>query len=110
METDSMSATDNCSEIFDFRAEDQRSVDFETLVPADSTDKMGTFSEDDEIPLNRVERTIVKAVLEALQIIEDTKGSHHSFEDILNFGKELFCEGLGEECDIDIVDSVWPSS
>ena len=57
-----------------------------------------------------MERTIVKAVLKALQIIEDTKGSHHSFEDILNFGKELFCEGLGEECDIDIVDAVWLSS
>lgn len=52
----------------------------------------------------------VKAVLKALQIIEDTKGSHHSFKDILNFGKELFCEGLGEECVINIVDAVWPSS
>ena len=108
METDSMSATDNSSEIFDFSAEDERSVDFETLEPADSTDKMS--SDDEEIPSNRVERTIVKAVLKALQIIEDTKGSYHSFEDILNFGKELFCEGLGEECDIDIVDAVWPSS
>ena len=45
-----------------------------------------------------------------MQIIEDTKGLHDSFEDILNFGKELFCEGLGEECDIDIIDALWPSS
>ena len=110
METDSTSTvTDNTSEIFDCSAEDQRSGDFETLEPTDDTDN-NQFSEDSEISSNRVERTIVKAVFKALQIIEDTKGSHHSFEDILNFGKELFCEGLGEECDMDIVDAVWPSS
>ena len=38
------------------------------------------------------------------------KASQNSFQDILDFGKELFCEGLGEECDMDIVNSVWPSS
>ena len=103
-----MSATDNSSVIFDCSAGDQRSVDFETLEPTDSTDNQ--FGEDNEILSNRVERTIVKTVLKALQIIEDTTGSHHSFEDILNFVKELFCEGLGEECDSDIINAIWPSS
>ena len=38
IKTDSMSATDNSSQILDFIAEDQRSVDFETLEPGDSSD------------------------------------------------------------------------
>jgi len=45
-----------------------------------------------------------------LEITEDTKGSHHSFKDIVNFGKELLCEGLGEECDINIINTVWSST
>lgn len=49
-ETDSLSATDNSSEIFDCSAEDRRSVDFETLEPTDSTGNK--FGEDNEIPLN----------------------------------------------------------
>lgn len=53
---------------------------------------------------------IVKAVLEALQIMENTKASQKNFEEILNYGKQLFCEGLGEFCDQDVVDCVWPNS
>jgi len=109
METDSISATDKSSYISDYSNEDQRDDNFETLEPADSTENK-EFSEDDEIPSNRMEKTIVKAVLKALQIIENPKASHQRFEDILNFGKQLFYEGLGEECDMDIVDAVWPSS
>ena len=40
---------------------------------------------------------MVKAVM---QIMENTKASQNSFQDILDFGKEFFCEGLGEECDM----------
>lgn len=108
---DYMSATDNGSENLDCSDEDLRPE--ETLEPTDSTDNayMGSSAgEDDEISPNRVEKAMVKAVLKAMQIIENTKASQHNFEDILDFGKELFCEGLGEECDLDIVNAVWPSS
>ena len=43
-----------------------------------------------------------------MQKMENTKAYQNSFQDILDFGKKLFCEGLGEECDMDIVNSVWP--
>lgn len=72
------------------------------------------FSErvNDEIndATSHLEKTIVKAVLQAMQIIENTKVSQNSFQDILDYGKQLFCEGLGEACDMDIVNSVWPTS
>lgn len=109
METDSMSATDKSSKISDYSDEDQRGEDFETLEPADSTENK-EFSEDDEIPSSQMEKTIVKAVPKALQIIENLKASRQSFEGIWNFSKKLFCEGLWEECGMDILDAVWPSS
>ena len=52
----------------------------------------------------------MKAVLQAMQIIENTKVSQKRFQEILDYEKELFCEELGEECDMDIVNSVWPTS
>lgn len=68
-----MSATDKSSKISDYNDEVQRGEDFENLEPADSTENK-EFSEDDEIPSNRMEKTIiVKAVLKALQIIENIK-------------------------------------
>ena len=68
------------------------------------------MDEHDEIPSNFLEKTTVKAVMKSMQIMENTKASQNSFPDILDYGKELFSEGLGEECDMDIVNSVWPSS
>ena len=59
---------------------------------------------------SHLEKTIVKAVLQAMQIIENTKVSQKSFQNILDYGKDLFCEGLGEDCDMDIVNFVWPTS
>ena len=75
----------------------------------DSSNK-NNLDEHDDIPTNCLDKTIVKAVVKAMQIMENTKASQNSFQDILDFGKESFCEGLGEECDMDIVNSVWPSS
>ena len=110
MEIASVCATDDSST--HCNDEELRPEEFETLEPGDSSNNfcMGCSESEDKIPPNRMEKTMVKAVLKALQITENTKASHHSFEDILNFGKELFCEGLGEECDMDIVNAVWPSS
>ena len=49
------------------------------------------FSErvNDEIndTTSHLEKTIVKAVLQAMQIIENTKVSQNSFQDILDYGK-----------------------
>ena len=75
----------------------------------DSSNK-NNLDEHDDIPTNCLDKTIVKAVVKAMQIMENTKASQNSFQDILDFEKELFCEGLGEECDMDIDNSVWPSS
>ncbi|KAL9966452.1 hypothetical protein ACROYT_G024530 [Oculina patagonica] len=108
MEIDSVGATEDSNAIFHSNDEELRAEDFKTLEPEDSA--INSSENEDEIPSNRLEKTVVKAVLKALQLTENTKSSHHSFEDILNFGKELFCEGLGEECDMDIVNAVWPSS
>lgn len=103
-----------CVEETNGHSSDANSDDeIDMLDPPDAIiDEMGeaaTIEADVEDNLN-LDHFIVKAVLKALQIMEDTNASQKNFEDILNYGKQLFCEGLGESCDKDLVDSVWPNS
>ena len=89
MEIASVCATDDSNEAFNCNDEELRPEEFETLEPGDSSKNfyMGCSENDDKIPSNPMDKTMVKAVLTALQITENTKASHHSFENILNFGK-----------------------
>ena len=56
----------------------------------DSSNK-NNLEEHDDILTNCLDKTIVKAVVKAMQIMENTKASQNSFQDIVDFGKELFC-------------------
>ena len=93
-----------------FSVDNDTAESLEEISDSINSSNKNDLDEHDDIPTNCLDKTIVKAVVKAMQIMENTKASQNSFQDILDFGKELFCEGLGEECDMDFVNSVWPSS
>ena len=75
MEIASVCAIDDSNEAFNCNDEEPRPEEFETLEPGDSSNNFytGCSESDDKIPPNPIDKTMVKAVLKALQITENTK-------------------------------------
>lgn len=85
----------------------------EMIVDIDSSEDENdddASSEMDASESFNVKKIVIEAILEAMQLIESTRGSIKNFEEIMSYGKKLYCEGLRNKCDQDVVDVVWPNS
>ena len=64
--------------------------------------------EDDNI--NPLRRLVVKAVLDALAIMDDGGTSVKTFQDILDYGKRMLFTSVGGDLDVDILSAPWPEN
>ena len=53
---------------------------------------------------------VVKAVLDAMAIMEDCGVSIKTFEDILEYGKTMLLTFVGDDVDVDILSALWPKN
>jgi len=67
-------------------------------------------SDDEEQTDNPLKTIVVKAVLDALRIKYDSGVSVKTFEEVLEYGKQLFLTSLNEEIDVDILLALWPKN
>ena len=58
--------------------------------------------------MNPLRQIIVKAVLNAMNIMEDSGASVKTFEDILDYGKKMLFTSVGDDIDVDILSTLWP--
>ena len=58
---------------------------------------------------NPLKKIVVKAVLDAMAIMEDSGVSVKTFEDILEYGKMLLTS-VGGDLDVDILSALWPKN
>ncbi|XP_048586101.1 uncharacterized protein LOC125568272 [Nematostella vectensis] len=66
--------------------------------------------EDDFNQGNPYKRLVVKAVLQAMTIVDNSGCSIKTFEDILSYGRTMLFTNLDPEIDEDILASLWPKS
>lgn len=57
---------------------------------------------------NPLKKIVVKAVLNAMAIMEDSGVSIKTFEDILDNGKTMLLTSVEEDFDVDILSALWP--
>jgi len=99
-------------------SEDEMDIDSDAILENDngsvnsdnegeSDDSSNADSDSENFNLKKV---VTEAILEAMQLIQSTRGSIKNFEEILLYGKKLYCEGLGDKYDPDIVNAAWPNS
>jgi hypothetical protein len=51
----------------------------------------------------------VKAVLQAMTIMDNSGSSVKTFEDILSYGKTMLFSSLDPDVDVDILAVIWPT-
>ena len=104
--------------IMDFDAdgsfsEEQPAADImvEQASVSDSED-MDVFEEpvSKEDNVNSLRQIIVKAVLDAMNIMESSGASVKTFEDILDYGKAMLFTSVGDDIDVDILSSLRPKN
>ena len=104
--------------IMDFDAdgsfsEEQPGADImvEQALVSDSED-MDVFEEpvSKEDNVNPLRQIIVKAVLDAMNIMESSGALVKTFEDILDYGKTMLFTSVGDDIDVDILSSLWPKN
>ena len=59
---------------------------------------------------NPLKEIVVKAVLDAMAIMEDCGVSIKTFEDILEYGKTMLLTFVGDDVDVDILSALWPKN
>jgi len=59
---------------------------------------------------NPLKKIVVKAVLDAMAIMEDSGVSVKTFEDILEYGKTMLLTSVGDDVDVDILSALWPKN
>ena len=64
----------------------------------------------DNCNVNPLRQIIVKAVLDAMNIMESSGASVKTFEDILNYGKTMLFTSAGDDIDVDILSALWPKN
>ena len=57
---------------------------------------------------NPLMKLVVKAVLEAVSIMDNSGASINTFEDILDYGKSMLFESISSDIDVDILLELWP--
>jgi len=62
------------------------------------------------VETNPLKKFVVKAVLDALRIKHESGASIRTFEDVLEYGRELFFSSLSEDMDVEILTTLWPKS
>ena len=78
--------------------------------PTESPEDDGTGANKEEGDVNPLRRLIVKAVLDAMAIMEDSGTSKQTFEDILEYGEKMLFTSVGDDIDIDILSVLWSKS
>jgi len=64
----------------------------------------------DENQVNPLKRMVVKAVLDALSIMDNSGSSIKTFEDILDYGKTMLFTSLDKNVDVDVLNVLWPKN
>ena len=72
------------------------------LVEKDASNNCNTEN------VNPLKKLVVKAVLEALSIMDNSGASIKTFEDILAYGKAMLLESISSDIDVDILLALWP--
>ena len=57
---------------------------------------------------NPLMKLVVKAVLQAVSIMDNSGASINTFEDILDYGKAMLLESISSDIDVDILLELWP--
>lgn len=70
------------------------------MDPTESPEDDGTSANKQDGDVNPLRRLIVKAVLDAMVIMED----------ILEYGKKMLFTSVGDDINIDILSALWPKS
>lgn len=74
------------------------------LVEKDASNNCNTEN------VNPLKKLVVKAVLEALSIMDNSGASIKTFEDILAYGKAMLLESISSDIDVDILLELWPKA
>lgn len=72
------------------------------LVEKDASNNCNTEN------VNPLKKLVVKAVLEALSIMDNSGASIKTFEDILAYRKAMLLESISSDIDVDILLALWP--
>ena len=59
---------------------------------------------------NPLRKIVVKAVLDAMNIMEGSGASIKTFQDILDYGKTMLFTSIGDDIDVDILSALWPKN
>jgi hypothetical protein len=99
-------------EDMDFQAmsyiDDDQAIGNNTRVESESSLRVEQFEDDNQV--NPLRRLVVKAVLDAMTIMEDSGSSIKTFEDILTYGKKMLFTSLDDDIDVDVLASLWPKN
>ena len=64
----------------------------------------------EEENVNPLRKIVVKAVLDAMNIMEGSGASIKTFQDILDYGKTMLFTSIGDDIDVDILSALWPKN
>ena len=57
---------------------------------------------------NPLMKLVVKTVLQAVSIMDNSGASINTFEDVLDYGKAMLLESISSDIDVDILLELWP--
>lgn len=57
---------------------------------------------------NPLMKLVVKAVLQAVSIMDNSGALINTFEDILDYGKAMLLESISSDIDVDVLLELWP--
>ena len=58
--------------------------------------------------VNPLKKLVLKALLQAVSIMDNSGSSIETFEEILVYGKEMLLESISSDIDVDILLALWP--
>ena len=88
---------------------DGEGTDSQELLEMDENDVIVKDSDNcDTENENPLMKLVVRAVLQAVSIMDNSGASIQTFEDILDYGKEMLLESISSDIDVDIQLELWP--
>ena len=80
-------------------------------IDGEGTDSQEVLEMDDNCDtenVNPLKKLVVKAVLQAVSIMDNSASSIETFEEILVYGKEMLLESISSDIDVYILLALWP--
>ena len=86
---------------------DGEGTDLQEVLEMDDSSDVENDNCDTE-NVNPLKKLVVKAVLQAVSIMDNSGSSIETFEEILVYRKEMLLESISSDIDVDILLALWP--